>query len=60
MPNDEIDPKRVAVNGLGWFDGPVVVLVAPVGNVDDLRKARGILDKLIAIEESQCASVSGT
>jgi hypothetical protein len=44
----------IAVNGLGYFEGNVVKYVSrwrDKGGVDDLRKARHYLDKLIELQE---------
>ena len=46
----------IATNGLGYFEGNVVKYVSrwrDKGGVDDLRKARHYLDKLIELEENK-------
>ena len=43
----------IAANGLGFFEGNIVKYVArwkSKGGIDDLRKARHYLDKLIELE----------
>jgi len=43
----------IAANGLGYFEGNIVKYVSrwrDKGGVDDLRKARHYLDKLIELE----------
>lgn len=45
----------IAANGLGFFEGEIIVYVCrhrKKGGVEDLRKARHILDKLIELETS--------
>lgn len=46
----------IAANGLGYFEGNIVKYVSrwrDKGGVDDLRKARHYLDKLIELEDNQ-------
>lgn len=45
----------IAANGLGYFEGNIVKYVSrwrDKGGLDDLRKARHYLDKLIELEEN--------
>lgn len=53
----ELQPWNViAAWGLGYFDGTALKYIARwrhKGGVEDLRKARHFLDKLIELEESQ-------
>ena len=45
----------IAANGLGYFEGNIVKYVSrwrDKGGVDDLRKARHYLDKLIELEDN--------
>ena len=45
----------IAANGLGYFEGNIVKYVTrwrDKGGVDDLRKARHYLDKLIELEDN--------
>lgn len=45
----------IAANGLGYFEGNIVKYVSRwrhKGGLDDLRKARHYLDKLIELEEN--------
>jgi len=45
----------IAANGLGYFEGNIVSYVSrwrDKGGLDDLRKARHYLDKLIELEEN--------
>lgn len=46
----------IAANGLGYFEGNIVKYTTrwrDKGGVDDLRKARHYLDKLIELEDNQ-------
>lgn len=45
----------IAANGLGYFEGNIVKYISrwrDKGGLDDLRKARHYLDKLIELEEN--------
>jgi hypothetical protein len=46
----------IAANGLGWFEGSIVKYVTrwrSKDGLEDLKKARHILDKLIELEEAK-------
>ena len=46
----------IAANNLGWFEGSIVKYITrhrDKGGIEDLLKARHILDKLIALEQEK-------
>lgn len=51
----------IAANNLGWFEGSIVKYVTrwrTKDGIEDLRKARHILDKLIEVEEAKIPTLT--